>query len=123
VLVTEDEPAIRNLAARVLRGLGYRVLVAESGDEALGVVNRHAEKIDLLLTDVVMPGMSGRQLAGRLTALLPELRVLFMSGYTANAIDDHGVLEPGRSYLGKPFDAGQLARKVREVLDRPPDGP
>ncbi|HUT78678.1 MAG TPA: ATP-binding protein, partial [Polyangia bacterium] len=123
VLVAEDEPAIRALAARILTGLGYRVLAAGNGDEALAVAKRQKGRIDLLLTDVVMPGISGRQLADRLRAIRPGLRVLFMSGHTDNAIVHHGVLKPGTHLIGKPFEAEQLARRIREVLDGPPDGP
>jgi two-component system cell cycle sensor histidine kinase/response regulator CckA len=118
VLLVEDELSVRTLATRVLRDLGYTVLEASSGDEALARVQTHVgAAIDLLLTDVVMPRMGGRVLAEQLTAQYPQLRVLFMSGYTDNAIVQHGQLEPGISFLRKPFSPTALARKVREVLE------
>jgi len=119
VLVVEDEPAILAGTKRILEGFGYRVLAAAGGDEALEVGGGHEGPIDLLLTDVVMPGMNGRQLADRLALHRPDLKVLYMSGYTDNAIAHHGVLEPGTHLIEKPFEAEQLARRVREVLDAP----
>jgi two-component system cell cycle sensor histidine kinase/response regulator CckA len=119
VLLVEDEPLVRGLASRVLREQGYRVLEAANGVEAKHVVQMHAgEKIHLLLTDVVMPGMNGRDLAGNLESLLPKMKVLYMSGYTDQAIVHHGVLEKGMNYIEKPFTVDALACKVREVLDR-----
>jgi signal transduction histidine kinase/DNA-binding response OmpR family regulator len=117
VLLAEDEDAVRRLAERVLRSAGYRVLPASTGGDALILFERHGAEIDMLLTDVVMPQMSGRELAERLTKLHPKLKVLYMSGYTDNAIVHHGVLDPGTRFIGKPFSAVELARKVREVLD------
>jgi response regulator RpfG family c-di-GMP phosphodiesterase len=89
-----------------------------NGDEAIALAGEHGERIDLLLTDVVMPGMSGRELANRLTRIHPETRVLFTSGYTDNAIVHHGVLDEGVSFIGKPYSPSALAKKVREVLDK-----
>jgi CheY-like chemotaxis protein len=98
---------------------GYRVVESESGDSALQVVDRAEIAIDLLLTDVIMPGMSGRELARRVQALRPEIRVLYTSGYTDDLIAHHGVLEAGVSFLQKPFTQQQLLHKLREVLDHP----
>ena len=116
VLVVEDEDAVRKLSERILRNAGYKVLAAASGGDALVLCEKQHETIDLLLTDVVMPQMSGRELAERLTKLFPRLKVLYMSGYTDNAIVHHGVLALGTRFIGKPFAAAELTRKVREVL-------
>jgi signal transduction histidine kinase/CheY-like chemotaxis protein len=118
VLVVEDEAGVREIAVAILRSLGYRVLEAPDGDEGLLVFGAHAAEIDMLLTDVVLPGkVRGRELAERITAMRPEVRVLFMSGYTENSIVHHGRLDDGVHLLGKPFKREQLARKVAEVLD------
>ncbi len=117
VLLVEDESSVRTLAASTLKGFGYRMLVAESGDEALRIANGHSGKIALLLTDVIMPNMSGRQLADRLTAERPNTKVLYSSGYAEDEIAHHGMLEPGIAFLAKPFTPSALAQKVREVLD------
>ncbi len=119
VLLVEDEPSVRELAVRTLRQQGYQVLEAANGDEALRVFQEHAEEaIHLLLTDVVMPRLGGKELADRLKAMHPDIKVLFISGYTNNAIVHHGVLKPGITFLPKPFSPQMLAHKVREVLDR-----
>jgi CheY-like chemotaxis protein len=123
VLVVEDEPALRAVARRVLQRQGYAVLEAADGDAALALVATHQGPLDLLVTDVVMPGLSGRDLADRLTAARPDLRVLFVSGYSGEALAHHGILDPDLAYLEKPFNPDALAMKVREVLDRPPRGP
>lgn len=117
VLLAEDEEAVRNLTRRVLESHGYTVLTAGDGQEALRLADGHAGPIHLLLTDVVMPNMSGRQLAERVVSARPEAKVLYLSGYTDDAIIHHGVLEPGIAFLQKPFTPQGLARKVREVLD------
>ncbi|MBI5509510.1 MAG: GAF domain-containing protein [Deltaproteobacteria bacterium] len=117
VLVVEDEDAVRRLAERILRSAGYKVLAAASGGDALLLWEKHRGEIDLLLTDVVMPQMSGRELAERLGKPCPTLKVLYMSGYTDNAIVHHGVLDPGTRFIGKPFSTTELTRKVREALD------
>ena len=117
VLVVEDEDAVRRLAERILRSAGYRVIVAKGGSEALALCGRQAGAIDLLLTDVVMPGMSGRQLAEVLASATPRLAVVYMSGYTDNAIVHYGILDPGTRFIAKPFTAAELKRKVREALD------
>jgi len=116
ILLVEDEEAVRELARDILEANGYAVLEARHGDEALAICERHSEPIHLMLTDVVMPGMNGRELAERLARLRPETKVLYMSGYTDNAIVLHGVLNGRAVFLQKPFSPDALARKVREVL-------
>jgi len=119
VLLVEDEPSVRDLAHRLLNQQGYKVLEAANGKEALRVVLEHiGEKIHLLLTDVVMPRMGGKELADQLKILRPDIKVLYASGYTDNAIVHHGVLERGTNFLQKPFSPKALSQKVREVLDR-----
>ena len=117
ILVVEDEAEVRALAHEILEGLGYTVVVASTATDALLIAQRQVGLIDLLLTDVVMPRMSGRALAETLGEMRPEMKVLFMSGYTDDAIIRHGVLEEGVAFLEKPFTAAALARKVRAVLD------
>jgi PAS domain S-box-containing protein len=117
VLVVEDEPAVRALARQVLESYGYTTLVAGDGQEAVRVCADHYGPIHLLVTDVVMPGAGGRVLAERLRTLRPGMRVLFMSGYTDDAVVRHGVQHAEVHFLQKPFRAAALARKVREVLD------
>jgi CheY-like chemotaxis protein len=117
VLVVEDEDAVRRLTERILLKSGYKVLAAANGGEAFLLCEKHHSKIDLLLTDVVMPQMGGRELADRLAKIKPGLRALYMSGYTDSAIEHHGVLEPGMRFIAKPFSAIDLTRKVREALD------
>jgi len=117
VLVVEDEPAGRELAARVLRTLGYTVLEATNGEEALHVATAYTGVVQLLLADVVMPQMGGKVLAARLAEAYPGSKVLFMSGYTDNAIVHHGQLGEGVAFLQKPFTPATLARKVRAALD------
>jgi len=115
----EDEPLVRGLALRVLREHGYKVLEASNGMEAMRIAQMHAgEEIHLLLTDVVMPMINGKELADQLKPLRPDIKVLFTSGYTDIAIVYHGILEKGMNYIEKPFTVDTLARKVREVLDQ-----
>jgi len=116
VMVAEDEKNIRAIAALFLQALGYTVLTAPSPDDALRLAAEHAGPIHLLITDVVMPGMSGRDLAARLCETKPQMRCLYISGYTANVIAHQGVLDAGVHFLAKPFTRDALARKVREVL-------
>jgi CheY-like chemotaxis protein len=117
VLLVEDEPSVRGLAARVLRNQGYEVLEAVNGDEALQIANRHKGKIDLLLTDVVMPQIGGKELYDQLKPMRADLKVLFTSGYTETAILHQGELPPGVAFLQKPFSPIFLTHKVREILD------
>jgi PAS domain S-box-containing protein len=119
ILLAEDDAALRRLAVEFLRKLGYTVLSAGNAEEGLAVARESKRSIDLLVSDVVMPGASGRDLARRLAELQPKARVLYISGYTDDAIVHHGMLEPGLAFLQKPFTPQALARKVREVLDRP----
>ena len=117
ILLAEDDDSARKLVRSILQDYGYRILEAQDGEEAVRLFEQHEGPIHLLLTDVVMPGMNGRELAGRLQPLKPEMKVLFMSGYTDNAIVQHGVLEPGMSFIQKPFTPKDLASEVRKVLD------
>src|SRR5271155_828887 len=119
ILLVEDEDVLRELAKTVLESQGYVVVEAVSAEDAEKLVVERGAKIDLLLTDVVMPAMSGRELAQRISARAPQIRVLYMSGYTDNVIAQGGVLEAGVSFLQKPFSPRALAAKVREVLDAP----
>jgi CheY-like chemotaxis protein len=118
VLVVEDQPAVRSVVRHALERVGYRVLEAENGEAALAIYEREGEGIDLVLTDMIMPRMSGRDLADRLRASQPGIPILFMSGYAADEVPQHNVLEPGTHLLEKPFTAEVLQQKVREVLDR-----
>ncbi|HMJ24892.1 MAG TPA: response regulator, partial [Pyrinomonadaceae bacterium] len=117
ILIVEDEEVVRGLTRKILEGSGYRVLDASGGEEAVRLCHEHVEPIDLLLTDVVMPRTSGREVADQLIALRPEIRVLFMSGYTDEAIVHHGILDSNVEFIQKPFSPNTLAKKVREVLD------
>jgi DNA-binding NtrC family response regulator len=119
VLLVEDEEAVRVVAQRMLERNGYQVVVARDPIEALELPDEVGEQIDVLMTDVVMPHMSGAALAARLLARWPELRVLYVSGYTDGTVMAHGVRESGVSFLQKPFTSDQLARKLRSVLDAP----
>jgi CheY-like chemotaxis protein len=118
ILLVEDEAPVRSVTRQLLERNGYTVLEAPDGPTALALLEKAdgSQRVDLLLTDVVMPGMSGRELADRLTARRPGLRVVFMSGYTDDAVVRHGMLEPGLAYLEKPFRPPALLRKVRDTL-------
>ncbi len=117
ILLVEDNPAILQMAAIMLEGMGYTVLEANSPDQAIRLAKEHAAEIRLLMTDVIMPEMNGRDLAANLLALYPWLKRLFMSGYTAEIIAPHGVLEAGVAFLQKPFSMEELATAVRQVLE------
>ncbi|HEY6097510.1 MAG TPA: PAS domain S-box protein, partial [Candidatus Deferrimicrobium sp.] len=118
VLLVEDEKTVRNMCATALDALGYKVLQASNGEEAIAVSRGYGGRIDLLLTDVVMPGMNGGELAKQLILHRPGMRVLFTSGYTEDVIVHHGVLNDEISFLGKPYSPSLLAKKIREVLDK-----
>jgi two-component system sensor histidine kinase EvgS len=116
ILLVEDEDALLELNRRMLLGLGYTVLSASTTTEAIRLAREHAQRIDLLLTDVVMPEMNGRDLAQRLQTFIPNLQLVFMSGYTADVIAHHGVLDQGVHFLKKPFSKRELGLKLLEVL-------
>jgi CheY-like chemotaxis protein len=118
ILVAEDDPQVRDLTVAILKACGYFVLELENALEADRVCQQHSGHIDLLLTDVVMREMSGPELVRRMQKLRPQTKVLFMSGYTDNAIVHQGVLEADVAFLAKPFTPSALAGKVRQVLDR-----
>ncbi|MEI9941761.1 MAG: response regulator [Pseudomonadota bacterium] len=116
ILLVEDEVLVRSLVSKFLHSQGYRVLSAARGSDAIQLAAEHGTRIDLLLSDVILPNMNGRQIYERLAVTMPQLRVLFMSGYTENIIAPHGVLEGGFYFVQKPFSLKELARKVREAL-------
>jgi CheY-like chemotaxis protein len=118
VLIVEDDKEVRKLATRILENQGYKVLEASQGSEALPLCKEYQKPIHLMLADVVMPGLDGRELAERAKSFHPEMKVLYMSGYTENTIIHHGVLEKGLNYIQKPFTVEGLVRKVREALDK-----
>jgi two-component system cell cycle sensor histidine kinase/response regulator CckA len=117
ILLVEDEAVVRRLVAEILETNGYTVLQAGDGPSALELLRRRGSGVELLVTDVVMPGMSGREVAQSITSLSPGTQVLYMSGYTDQAIDHHGILEPGIAFLQKPFTSDELTRRVRALLD------
>ena len=119
VLVVDDEEMVRRLAARILLGQGYSVLEAKSGDEAVRMLQRGAQQIDGVVTDLAMPGLEGRQLGETISRCWPQVRVIYMSGFPARRMVDEGALDPNAPFVQKPFTAEQLTRKVREVLARP----
>ena len=118
IMLVEDEPAILKMTTMMLEKLGYTVLATSKPGEAIRLAHEHSGRIDLLITDVVMPEMNGRDLAGRLFTVYPELKRLFMSGYTANVIAHHGVLDEGVHFIQKPFSRKSLAAKVRQVFEQ-----
>jgi CheY-like chemotaxis protein len=117
ILLVEDEDVVRDMTCEVLHESGYEVLEARDPREALSIAEQFPGAIHLMLTDVVMPVMSGRQLTELLIPKRPEMQVLYMSGYTDDAIVHHGVLGQGTAFIGKPFAADELTRKIREILD------
>ena len=123
VLLVEDEDVLRGLLAKFLRLYGYTVLEARHGGEALLTCERHPGPIHVMVTDVVMPQMSGRELADRLTPLRPEMKVLYMSGYTEDALVQHGVLETNVAFIQKPFRIKTLMEKIREIFTESPRPP
>jgi two-component system, cell cycle sensor histidine kinase and response regulator CckA len=120
ILFVEDEESVRELVRDYLSAAGYHILEASDGVQALEVAAAHEGTIEILVTDVVMPRLSGRELASRVTAERPNVKVLFISGYTDDSIFRHGVLEGGVAYLQKPFNLKSIAQKIREVLDGQP---
>ena len=118
IMVVEDNGIVRKVMKRILKSIGYSVIEAGSGEEAVRICEQSKGKIDLLITDMVMPGMTGRELSNLLTDKYPGLKVIFVSGYTDDAISHHGVLEPGMFFIQKPFVVQALAEKIREALDR-----
>ena len=119
ILLAEDEASVRRLLRRLLDANGYRVIEAADGREALRLLEQHGGSIDLLLTDIVMPGLNGRELSQKALASKPGLKVIYMSGYTDEALSDTGALGPGVSFLRKPLKLDTLSTRIREVLDAP----
>ena len=119
ILLVDDDSAVRSVARIALEEAGYVVIEASGGEEALADVVARSIKVALLITDVVMPRMGGKELARRLQAISPKVRVLYASGYTTNVISHHGILEAGVDYLQKPFSSLEFLTKVREILDKP----
>lgn len=119
VLVVDDEEMVRRLAARILKGNGYQVLEAGSGQDAVQLLQRASQQIDGVLTDVAMPGLNGRQLGETIFRCWPRVRVLYMSGFPAQRILDEGALDPASPFIQKPFTAEELTRKMRRVLSEP----
>ena len=118
VLIVEDDDALRNITKRILQKYGYAILEAEDGENALNLSETIERPIHLLLTDLVMPVMSGTDLAEKLQSIRPETRVIYMSGYTDNSIVHHGILRHDINFIKKPFSPESLGKKVRHVLDK-----
>jgi len=123
ILLTEDNEQVREMTNEILTCQGYKVLIAENGRDALAALDQHDGPVHLLLTDVIMPDMNGRELSEQIAAREPDMKVIFMSGYTDNVITHHGVTDPGVNFIQKPFSVKALAAKVREVLDQHPGKP
>jgi two-component system, cell cycle sensor histidine kinase and response regulator CckA len=118
ILIVEDEVTILEMLESMLESMNYKVITAASPGRAMEMARSHAGRIHLVITDVVMPEMNGRDLAEKLSALYPDINILFMSGYTANVIAHQGVLDDGVAFIQKPFSMDDLAKKVQEVLDK-----
>ncbi|MBI9097625.1 MAG: response regulator [Spirochaetaceae bacterium] len=118
ILVAEDNEQVKDLTVAIIKSLGYKVLSADNGSEALSILSEYDEPVHLLLTDVIMPGINGKDLFSRAKLIHKDLKVLFMSGYAATAIAHHNVIETGAQFIQKPFSTGSLAQKIREVLDK-----
>lgn len=116
VLPVENEASVRDRACTIIRHLGYRVLSASNGGEAFLLAEKCMERVDLLMTDVVMPGMNGRKLAERLIRIQPDMKVLFTSGYRENVVVHHGIVDEKLDFIGKPYTMQSLAQKIRDVL-------
>jgi CheY-like chemotaxis protein len=117
IMIVEDDDGVRALTRIIVQGAGYSVLESRDGIEAVRLAGEYAGRIDLLMTDVVMPKMNGREVAGGVLELHPELKVLFLSGYTDDAVVRHGILHETVNFLEKPFSPASLAVKIREILD------
>jgi CheY-like chemotaxis protein len=117
ILLVEDEPALLKMGQQMLQSLGYRVLTAATPSTAVNIAQEHPGEIHLLITDVIMPEMNGRELEKKLISLHPQIDTLFMSGYTGNLIAHHGMLDEGVNFIEKPFSKQLLGRKVRELMD------
>jgi hypothetical protein len=122
VLLVEDQQQLRLMTRQFLERLGYQVLDAAHADDAIRVATAFSGTIDLLLTDVVMPGVNGRELANRLKPIRPAMRVLYVSGYTHDAFVDSGIIDPNEAFMEKPFALEELAQRIREVLETAPLG-
>jgi DNA-binding NtrC family response regulator len=116
ILLVEDDEMVLKMVSNMLEALGYMVIATENPQDALSLCERAAAPIDLVITDVVMPQMSGKELRDKLTVLRPELKILFMSGYTSNIIAQHGVLEECTQFIQKPFSIHLLAEKVKQMI-------
>ena len=116
ILLVEDEESVRQLVRDTLASKGYRVLEADSGEAGIAIADKHEGQIDLIITDVMMPGMSGREMVNKLNQTRPAIRILYLSGYTEDAIVSEGKFESGTAFLQKPFSLQSLSKKVREVL-------
>ena len=117
ILIVEDDDGFRNFLHDVLKKKGYKVIEAGNGEDALRASKEYDGQIDLMITDIVMPKLGGKAAAEQMVNLRPRIKILYMSGYTDDAIAEHGILSPNLNFLQKPFSAGTLTQKVREVLD------
>lgn len=118
ILIVEDDVGVRTVISRTLARLGYQVLAADGGAEAIEIIHRHSGSIDLLLTDIMMPGMNGMEVAAKVSQSNPGIPIFFMSGYADQELVNRGLLDPSTHFLQKPFSPQELGRRVREVLDR-----